>query len=55
LTKFGDLPGDSSFNFEHFELELSYTPPIIAKLTPMPKYMKSPYYKDYSKCPEKQG
>ena len=41
------------------KLELSYTPPIIAKLTPMTKKRwkykkKSPYYKDYSKCPEIQ-
>ena len=31
--------------------------PLVAKLTPMPKYIKiqkSPYFKDYSKCPEIQ-
>ena len=39
------------------KLEFSYTPLLIAKLTPMPKYIKiqkSPYFKDYSKCPEIQ-
>ena len=40
------------------KLELSYTPPIIAKLTPITKYLKIqkiPYYKDYSKYLKIQG
>ena len=37
------------------KLELSYTPPIITKLTPMAKYKKNPYYKNYSKYLEIQG